>query len=203
MIKIAGEHIGFDIDAPADGVVGKKGVFEGVGDDGEAKAIFENIVDGEADAVDGDGTFWDDVFDILCRDGDVKIGSVGEFFDFGDGADCVDVPLYDVPFEAVAQLHGGLHVDAPFEVLHRDGLLGFGREFDGEGTGGFAHDGEAGAVDGDGVADAGFVAAFDGEEVVGEVDHFAGFAYESCKHVSIIPNYTKLCYNRAIFMDSI
>ena len=65
-----------------------------------------------------------------------------------------------VSLESVAQFHGGFHVDFAFEVFDGDGFLGFGGEFDGEGTRGGFDDGEACAVDGDGVPDVWLVVAF-------------------------------------------
>ena len=160
MVEVPGEHIGFDVDSGAGFVVGKECVLEGVGDDGESEGFVIYVVDGEADAVYCDAAFGDDVLCEFFGDFDVVVCGVGAFFYFGDFADGVDVSLDDVSFESVAELHGGFHVDFAAEVFHGDGFLGFGGEFDGECTGGFSDDGEAGAVDGDGVAYFGFVGAF-------------------------------------------
>ncbi len=161
MVEVTGEHICFYVDSGAGFVSGKEGILHGVGDDGEPEVLFMNVVDGEADAVYGDASFGDDVLHELFGDFDVNVGGVGEFIYFGDFSDGVDVSLYDMSFEAVAELHGGFHVNFATEVFDGDGFLGFGREFDGECAGGFFDDGEAGAVDGDGVSDAGFIAAFE------------------------------------------
>jgi len=48
-----------------------------------------------------------------------------------------------------------------FEVFDGYGLLGFGGEFHCKGAGIFFDDCKAGSVDGDGVADFGFVVAFE------------------------------------------
>ena len=161
MVEVAGEHICFYVYSGAGFVSGEEGVLHSVRNDGESELLFMNVVDGEADAVDGDASFGDNVLYELFGDFDVDVGGVGESVYFGDFSDGVDVSLYDVSFESVAELHGGFHVDFAAEVFDGDGFLGFGGEFDGECAGGFFDDGEAGAVDSDGVSDAGFIVAFE------------------------------------------
>jgi len=98
MVEVSCKHIGFDVDSGARFVGTKECVFEGVGDDGESKGVFENVVYGQADAIYCDASFWDDVFDVFFWDFDVDVGGIAEWDDFGYFPDGVDVSLYDVSF---------------------------------------------------------------------------------------------------------
>lgn len=122
LLGVFGEDVDFKIEwiAGLEGVEIGGGV--GVGDDGDGDLCFpcRGVVDGgdgEGDAFDGDGAFFDDVAGERCGRGEVEepVGVFGcALSDGGESvevADAVDVALHDVSAEWGAGRGGEFQVD--------------------------------------------------------------------------------------------
>ena len=126
----------------------------GVGDDPAGEAVLRDFGDGEADAIDGDAAFINEVLGGLGGDGDLEavVGAVlGVVEEFGGG---IDVALDEVSAHFRPDVEGGLevHFTSELDAAEAGAAEGLGEEVEGEV---FALDvggGEAAAVDGDAVA---------------------------------------------------
>ena len=126
-------------------------MFVGVGDDGDIEPGSLHVEDGEADAVEADGAFFDDEVAEFLGEFEAEFPAAVEFFAFGADGGGVDVTLNDMAVESA------VHEEASFQV---DEVAGFPVAqiglFQGFPDGGHAveivfelFDGEADAVVGD------------------------------------------------------
>ena len=94
-IDVFAEDVGFEVDRVAGGTIRDVGVLVGVGDDGDFGDIGMlgglPVGDGEADAVNGEGTFLDDVRGEIGGDVDAEEPGVAVLLEMGDVAGGVDV----------------------------------------------------------------------------------------------------------------
>src|SRR5271155_1410125 len=93
---------GFDVDGVVDGHGVDVGVRGGEGNDGDVGDAVVPAGNGEADAVEGDGTFFGDVAAQILRhaNGEPPIFAFGD--QASDAADAVHVALHEVAAEAGA-----------------------------------------------------------------------------------------------------
>src|ERR1700684_947800 len=87
------------------------GMFERIGDDGDVKAIFFDVKDGEADAIETNGAFFDHEVAKFPGVFEAKKPAAVVFFDVGAGSGRVDMTLDDMPIEAAVQGHAAFEVD--------------------------------------------------------------------------------------------
>jgi len=86
-------------------------MFESVGDDGDVKFGFFDVKDGEADAVEADGTFFDDQVSELFGEFETVFPTAVLIGAFEAGGGGVDVPLDDMAIEAAIHDHTSFEVD--------------------------------------------------------------------------------------------
>src|ERR1700678_4317730 len=93
-LDVFGEDVSFDVDGVVDGHAAHVGVLVGEGDDGDVRDAVVPAGDGEADAVERDGTFFGDIAAQILRDadGEPPIFAFGD--ETGDAADAVHVALH-------------------------------------------------------------------------------------------------------------
>jgi hypothetical protein len=145
---IFADHIEFDIHF----VAGKDSfyirVFEGVGDDGDGEIFLFYVKEGEADAIEANGTFFDDEGGEFFGEGETEFPTACLFVSIQAGGGAIDVSLDDMAVET------SIHCQASFEVDEVAGLpvaqIGLAKRFV---NGGYlvdvflyGLDGEAGAV---------------------------------------------------------
>ncbi len=189
------EEIGFEVDLGAGGPLAQGGDLVGVRDDPDPESARDEVGDGEADAVQGDRSFEDDIAHDVGRGGDIQEPILAGPFPAEDCAQSVDVAGHEVAAQLGRGAEGALEVDegsdpAELEVGADPGFL---EEIEAEEAvapaRGDADDGEAAAVDGEAMADAGGAAAdsaangqLDGP--VGGLDALdgAGFFDNTCEH---------------------
>src|SRR5271170_7428175 len=129
-LDVFGEDVGFDVDGVVDGHAAHVGVRVGEGDDGDVRDAVVPAGDGEADAVESDGTFFGDVAAEILRHahGEPPIFAFGD--EAGYAADTVHVALHEVAAEAGA---GG---EWAFEIDQKAGFffceIGAAESFAGE-----------------------------------------------------------------------
>lgn len=121
-----GEDVEFDVDFVAGFFGGKGGVLPSVGDDGDLELALLGIDDGEADAVETDGGFVEEVFGVLGADIEGDGPGGGVLLDGDDGAGLVDVALDDVAAVAVDGAHGAFEVDGGAFLETIEGGFGVG-----------------------------------------------------------------------------
>lgn len=124
MVHIAGKNIRFDIDPYPFFVASEEGFAHGYRDNGEAERIFCHFIDREAHPVNCNGTFRRDKGDKFGIDRDEDLKAVAVIGDRDDGADRIDMPLDNVPFEPLTHHHGRFDMDLPFELFGGDVFLG-------------------------------------------------------------------------------
>jgi len=131
------------------------GMFERIGDDGNVKAIFFDVKDSEADAIERNGAFFDHEVAKFLWEFEAEFPTALEFLSFCAGGGGIDVTLDDMAVEPAVHDHTAFQVDeVPGLPGIEAGLLeGF---FDGGhavGIGQYFFDREAGAVMGDALVD--------------------------------------------------
>src|SRR5262249_6383427 len=119
---VAREHVDFNVyvrtrpriaeQRPADGVRDEHDI---EGDPVPVRAAVPDPVDGEADAVDADGSFGGKVAPELSRHLDLEADRVAASLARGDRADAIDMAEDDVPPHAPAERRSTLEVDAGAE----------------------------------------------------------------------------------------
>ena len=105
------DHVELEVDGGAGEYGLEVGMFEGVRDDGEVEFRLFYIEDGEADAVEADGAFFDDEVAEFFWEFEAVFPasvSVGAFEAGGGG---VDMSLDDVAVEAAVHDHATFEVD--------------------------------------------------------------------------------------------
>ena len=164
--------------------------------DGEARgggsgggAVVAHFVDGEGDAVDGDGAFGGDVAAEGAGDFEFPQGRVANAFAAHGAADSVDMAGDEMAAHGVADTKAGLEVDASAGAPAGGGAASerFGGERDFEHVAVDFDYGEADAAAGDGVADFGREGLVhrNGEDAITalvDAADFAGGFDESCEH---------------------
>src|ERR1700677_461391 len=96
------EKFGFDVDGVVDGHGVDVGMRVGEGDYGDVGEAVVPAGDGEADAVEGDGTFFGDVAAEILRDPDGEPPIFAFGCDAGDAADAVNMTLHEMSAQARA-----------------------------------------------------------------------------------------------------
>ena len=152
LFYVFGQDVALQVYAGTGAVSAEGGVAEGVGNDGHTEhAAFERG-DGEADAIDGDGSFVYQVRIELGGDANAQPPVViAEGVERQEFAGAIDVALDDVAAEAAAGGKGALQIDARTgaqvaQIAAPEGLRG---EIGGEGIGPQIDGGKTDAVDGD------------------------------------------------------
>jgi len=87
------------------------GMLESIGDDGDVKAVFFDVKDGKAYAIEGDGAFFDHEVAEFPREFEAEDPAAVVFFHLGAGGGCVDVTLDDMAVEAAVEGHAAFEVD--------------------------------------------------------------------------------------------
>ena len=109
--NIFSNHIEFQVDQAA-GLDGLHiGMSERIGYDGHVKAGSFYIEDGEADAVEADGAFFDDEAGEFFREFETEFPAAVQVFSFGADRGGVDVSLYDVTVEAAVHDQASFQID--------------------------------------------------------------------------------------------
>jgi len=91
-------------------------MFEGIGDDGDGEMFFLYFEDGEADAVQADGAFFDDERAKLCGEVKPEFPATPFFFSIQADGRGIDMALDDMAVEAT------VHDQASFQVDEVAGL---------------------------------------------------------------------------------
>src|SRR5581483_1833810 len=100
----------FQIDG-ASGIDGLDiGMLEGVGDDGDVEFRSFHVEDSEADAVEADGTFFNDEVAELFGEFEAELPGAIRFFSVGAGSGGIDMTLDDVAVETA------VHREAAFKI---------------------------------------------------------------------------------------
>ena len=141
--------------------------------DCQPETLVVNFIDSKADTVDRDGAFGNDIGDRVWLDFDDVICPVAACSDGGHCPDAIHMPLYDMPFEAVIELHGRFDMDFPPDLAFVDDRAGFICQFQIEAIRVDADDSQADTVDGDTVSDFCFVGRADTQDIV-------CIAFDSC-----------------------
>jgi hypothetical protein len=105
------DQIEFQVDGGARGNGLDIGMQEGIGDDGDVKAVFFDVKDGEAGAVEGDGAFFDHEMAEFPGEFEAKEPAAVVFPFLGAGGDGVDVALDDMTVETAIDRHAAFEVD--------------------------------------------------------------------------------------------
>lgn len=113
-MDVAGKNVSLDIDPCPFGVGAKERFSHRDGDNRETETLLHHLVDGKTHPVDGNRSFGRYQGDELRIDADDDIIAVAVVGDGSDGADRIDMPLDDMPFEAFSHLHRRFDVDTPF-----------------------------------------------------------------------------------------
>ncbi len=195
LLDVFAEEIGFEVDLGAGGPLAQGGDLVGVGDDPDPESAGDQVGDREADAVQGDGAFEDDIAHNFGRGGDIQEPILAGPLPAEDRAQAVDVAGHEMAAELGGGAQGALEIDegadpGELEVGADPGFLEQieAQEAVASARGG-ADDREAAAVDGEAMADAGGAAAdsaangqLDGP--VGGLDALdgAGFFDNACEH---------------------
>lgn len=152
-MDVLGENIGFEVDLVAGFQGTESGDGKGVGDEGDAEPVRLAGDDGEADAVDGNGTFGRHFSGLLARNAEPVVGPVSLVDSLDEPAGGVDMAAHKVAAEAVAhrqcpfQVHGAADLQIT-QIRPREGLR---TRLEGEGSTIALDDGETAAIDGDAV----------------------------------------------------
>ena len=149
------DHIEFQVDFCVGGDGLDIGMLEGIGDDGDVKAVLFDVKNSEADAIEADGAFFDHEVAKFLWEFEAEFPTALEFLSFCAGGGGIDVTLDDMAVEPAVHDHTAFQVDeVPGLPGIEAGLLeGF---FDGGhsvGIGQYFFDREAGAVMGDALVD--------------------------------------------------
>ena len=103
--------IEFQVDQAAGGDGLDIGMFEGIGDDGDVEFGSFDIEDGEADAIEADGAFFDDEVAEFFGEFEAKFPAAVLVGAFEAGGGGVDMSLDDVTVEAAVHDHTSFEVD--------------------------------------------------------------------------------------------
>ncbi|MDV6290353.1 hypothetical protein R2F25_30575 [Streptomyces sp. UP1A-1] len=153
-LDVLGDDVHLEVDRVAGLLDAERGQGEGGGDEADGEEVGAGVDDGEADAVDGDGALLHDVAGEVGGQRDLDDLPVLGGLALQDLAGAVDVALHDVPAEAGADGGGAFQVDAGAggEGAQAGAVQGLRHHVGGELVALVVDDGEADAVDGDGVA---------------------------------------------------
>ena len=148
------DDIGFQVDDSPWMLIHEGRIGHGMGNDGNGKLAVADGYDGQADAVDGDGPFFDNERFHIFRDGNGDDPGNAVRRDAGDMADAVDVAADDMAAQAAADLHGPFEVDfrAALDGAERRTAHGFMHDIGRKGRIRHIRNGQADAVDGNAVA---------------------------------------------------
>ena len=105
------DHIEFQVDSGSGDNGLDIGMLESIGDDGDVKAVFFDVKDGKAGAVEGDGAFFDHEVAKFPGVFEAKVPAAVVFFDVGAGGRRVDVTLDDMSVQAAVEGHAAFEVD--------------------------------------------------------------------------------------------
>ena len=128
---------------------------------GQTKSALINFVDRERHPVDGNGAFGDDISEGFGRHRDVKLIGVFTLLDLFDCSNRIYVPLHDMPFETIAQLHRRFDVHRALKLLGWHDTPCLVGDFDAKAVVVERNDSETNTVDSDRVTDLGTVVAFE------------------------------------------
>lgn len=110
-MDIFSDHIEFDIHGGAGFDGPDVSMFEGVGDDGDVEPGSFDIEDGEADAVEADGAFFNDEVAEFFWKFETKFPAAVEFFPIDAGGGGVDMALDDVSVQPAVDDEASFQVD--------------------------------------------------------------------------------------------
>ncbi len=179
MVKIACEHIRFDVDPPIGGVASKEGMLESDGNDREPKTITQDFVYGKAHSIHGDTSFGYHESHILSWYPDKKIcGVFSPLYSFYH-AYAVDMALNDMALEAVTRFHGGLYMDSSFIVLQSHHFSRFISKLHFEALFKYVRHTQTGSIYGYGVADVGTIFGLESQYFPIEIYNFGYLFYKS------------------------
>ena len=127
----------------------------GVGESGGDERHFEIVVayggDREGGAVDGDAAFFYHIFSELRRQVETKRVPMFTDFPVNERGGGINMPLDNVAAEAAGNGEGALQVDWVADMAENTAVEGFFHDVGGEPGGVMVDNGEADAVDSDGV----------------------------------------------------
>ena len=149
-------------------------------DERDGEAVVVELGHRQRHAVDGDRALLDQVTENVRRDVEPDALAVGFVVDGANGSDRVDMPLDVVPAERLSGPQGRLEIHLGAERLRPPFRLD--HDVERQPAVVVARDGEAHAVDGDGVADAGADVALDHEPAVLERRHAPALLDYPCEH---------------------
>ena len=129
----------------------KVGVGEGGGDEGHFEMVVAYGGDGEGGAVDGDAAFFYHIFGELRRQMETERVPMLADFPVDECGGGIDMPLDDVAAEAAGDGEGALQVDGVADAAEDTAVEGFFHDVGGEPGEVMVDNGEADAVDSDGV----------------------------------------------------
>ena len=101
VVDIASKEVCFDVDFCTDSICTYECLSEGMGDDGEAEAIFIDIIDSEAYTIYSDRAFGNDMGYILRLYSYDEVGSVTPWSDRFDDSYTIYMPLDDMPYNGL------------------------------------------------------------------------------------------------------
>ena len=138
-----------------DGVAGLEGTKVGVGEGGGNEGHFKVIVtyggDGEGGAVHGDAAFFYHIFSELRWQVETERVPMLADFPVNERGGGIDVALDDMAAEAAGDGEGALQIHRVADMTENTTVEGFFHDVSGEPGGAMVDDGEADAIDCDGV----------------------------------------------------
>jgi hypothetical protein len=184
------DDIEFEIDEAA-GLYGLNiGMFEGIGYDGHVEAGFFYVENGEADAVEADGAFFNDKGSEFFGEFEPEFPAAFKVFSFRADGGGIDVSLYDVAIEAAVHYKASfqVHQVSPLPAFQVGLLKGFFDGCDPMGAILYLFYGETDAIMGNALIYFQFFrdGGFDPEGAIGApgccFPDFSERFYNSCKH---------------------
>ena len=86
-------------------------MFEGIRDDSDVEFGFFDVEDGETDAIEANGSFFDDEVAEFFREFEAVFPAAVHVFPFEAGGGGIDMPLDDMAVEATVHDHASFEVD--------------------------------------------------------------------------------------------
>src|SRR5581483_768750 len=150
LLDVLADQIDLEVDVLELALLRQRGGGLRVRDDRDLEAAPVDAVDREADAVDGDRAFLDDVAEQLRLGADRHVDGLAARTHFIDAADAVDVAGDQVAAEAIAEAHRPLEVHrrAGLQLTERGALERLRAGLDGDAAALGRGHGQAHAVDG-------------------------------------------------------
>src|SRR5687767_10618412 len=112
------EHVGFEVDERSGFAFAQGGYFVSVRNDPNAESLFGNFGDGQADAVDGDRSFENEVAHQFARRFNFEKPIGAAFFEDSNFTNAIDVAGDEVAVQAFA------NSERAFEINGRTDLQG-------------------------------------------------------------------------------